>query len=39
MLRILRERRLEENHSTPPSHTAHTGMVCGRPSGQTVATQ
>ena len=39
MLRILREPRLEENQRTPSSHTPHTGMVCGRPSGQTVATQ
>lgn len=39
MLAILRDWPLLLNHSAAPSHTPHTGMTCGRPSGQVVATQ
>ena len=38
-LRTLREAALLVNHSTASSHMAHTGMVCGWPSGHTVVTQ
>lgn len=38
-LRALRERRLLENQNAPSCQTPQTGMACGRPSGQLVATQ
>jgi hypothetical protein len=38
-LRALRERGPQLNHTASPSHTPHTGVTCGRPSGWMVATQ
>ena len=38
-LRTFREPALLVNHSVLSSHIPQTGMMCGRPSGQTVATQ
>ena len=38
-LRTFREPALLVNHSVLSSHMPQTGMMCGRPSGQTVATQ
>jgi hypothetical protein len=38
-LRTFREPVLLVNHSVLSSHMPQTGMMCGRPSGQTVATQ
>ena len=37
--RALRERTPQVNHSTPSSHMPHTGIECGRPSGQADETQ
>ena len=38
-LRIFREPTALVNQSMLSSHMPQTGMTCGRPSGQTVATQ
>jgi hypothetical protein len=38
-LRTLREPAALVNQSMLSSHMPQTGMTCGRPSGQTVATQ
>jgi hypothetical protein len=38
-VRALRDPRLLENQNAPSSQTPQTGMACGRPSGQLVATQ
>jgi hypothetical protein len=35
----LRDSVAEVNHSVLSSHMPHTGMVCGRPSGQVDTTQ
>jgi hypothetical protein len=38
-LRTLRDPRLLENQNAPSCQTPQTGMACGRPSGQRLATQ
>jgi hypothetical protein len=34
-----RDSAAEVNHSVLSSHMPHTGMLCGRPSGQVLTTQ
>jgi hypothetical protein len=38
-LRTFREPEADVNQSVLSSHMPHTGIVCGRPSGHTLATQ